>query len=338
MSRSTSLCQFPAAARVNVDVGPQLIAHVGGIARCASPHVCPMCTPIIRERRALEIDLACDIALARGLGVEFVTITCPHKLGDPLADRLSSLTSALQQILSGAPWKRRKGALSYLGAIRAFEVTYGANGWHPHVHALLFFEHPLTAAQRADLRAWMTGRWSGIVERKGYGTLHARHGVDVRQVVDADDVGHYLTKVDGGWNPARELARSDRKKSGKGMSPWQMLEWIHDTGDTAMIPRWQEYESATFGRRAIVWSPGLRHELLGQEDAPSDSELAASEGADLATLVRFLVAPSVWRQHLAAGSNGDFLSRCEDQAAAIIEAQGLTPGVEPWVVTVEASS
>lgn len=336
-SRSSRLCNYPAAARVNVDVGPQLIAHVGGIHRCGSPWCCPLCSPVVREGRALEIDLGASVALSEGMGVELVSITVPHHRNHPLAGRLGDCASALQQILKGSAWDRRKSRLGYAGAIRALEMTWGErNGWHPHVHALLFFDRVLTAAERSDLQTWMTTRWSRICERKLYGTLHRRHGIDVRPVLSPDDgvLKGYLTKIDGGWSAGRELARSDVKSSNGGLTPWQLLGQVMETGESRYARLWQEFERATFGRRALVWSPGLRARLLGTDEAPTDDELAASEGADVATLVRFLVAPSVWLRLQHDGTAGDFLTRCEQRAAEVIDQVDIDP-TDPYVIDVQ---
>lgn len=335
MSVSSRFCQFPVAALVNVDIGPQKIAHIGGIARCGSPWSCPICAPIVRERRAIEIEMACIVGLLQEMGIELVSITVPHRKAHKLAPRLGECANALQQILSGSPWKRRREALGYVGCIRSVEITWShRNGWHPHVHGLMFFDHPLTDDERQDLRDWMSGRWANVCKRKNLGKLHDRIGVDLRQVTkNGNQVGDYLTKLDNGWNPAREIARGDLKKSDHGFTPWDILSAFAETEGDDWKALWQEYERATLSRRAIVWSPGLRERLLGTEAAPTDVELAASEGADVATLVRYLVSPPVWIELQRRGTSAEFLDRCEDFAGRLIDEFAPTPE-NPYEVTV----
>lgn len=310
-SKSSRLCLYPVVAQVVLGVGRSLVAHVGGVARCGSPWSCPVCAPVVRERRAGEIDTGTRQHLDSGGGVEFVTLTLRHHQADRLEDRLAVVARALHLVLQGAPWQRRRRRLGYLGAIRAVEVTDGANGWHPHCHALLFFDRPLTDEERADLRSWMLGRWGAVVERRGFGTVND-HGVDVRRVTPAGEqgIGSYLAKVDGGWGAGLELARSDVKRG----APTQHLTEFAATGCARALARWREYEAATFGKRAIVWSPGLRARLLGDDTEAADEDLAASEGLDLA-LVEAVVAGEDWRRCVDVGRTGELLTEVEQCAA-----------------------
>jgi hypothetical protein len=111
-------------------------------------------------------------------------------------------------------------------------------------------------------------------------------------------------------------------------SPIQHLREFVTTGDVAAVRRWQEYEQATFGKRALRWSPGLRARLLGQEDDVADAELAASEGLDL-TLMRAVVPRTVWDRAVRAGTATELLSELEHVAALIL---ALTPNPQPLEV------
>ncbi len=124
----------------------------------------------------------------------------------------------------------------------------------------------------------------------------------------------YLTKVDGGWGAGLELARSDVKRSAGGFNPWQILGELLETGESCWAARWREYEAATFARRAIVWSPGLRARLLGDEKEQADEELAAAEGADL-TLWRVLVERLRWNEAVRSGEVALVLDDVEAAAA-----------------------
>jgi hypothetical protein len=300
---------------VPVDVGRELVAHVTGIRRCGSPWACPVCAPVVRERRALEIDRGLSAHLAGGGGAVFVTLTLRHHRGDELGPRLALVSEALHECLKGAAWKRRAARLEYLGAIRATEVTWSeANGWHPHVHAVLLLDRPIGDAEADDLRAWLLGRWGGVCERRGFGTLSAAHGVDVQVVRSAPELAGYLTKVDGGWGAGHELARGD-VKAGRvhGLVPAQLLGEFIETGEVRFKLLWQEYERATFGKRAIVWSAGLRRRLLGEEVEESDEALASSEGME-PEFVRFLVEKDHLWEAAKAGTVGDLLSQIEAAA------------------------
>jgi hypothetical protein len=345
-SISSRLCLSARLAEVVVDVGPLLLAHVTGIMRCGSVWACPVCAPVVRGRRAREIDqgtgfwLGLDRSETRrnapevsvnpsesGHGsVLFLTLTVRHHLADGLANRLGVVTRALGQVLSGAPWDRRKEALGYVGAIRAAEITYGRNGWHPHLHALLFFDRELSVRELADLKAWLYGRWGSVCEARGFGSITKANGVDLRPVrASGNELGDYLTKVDGGWGAGLELARADLKggrRSGS-RSPFSILREFLETGDAELLALWKEYEAATFGKRAIVWSRGLRARL-GLAAEVSDEEAAAAEGEDVELWLRALVGSKAWEAHRRAGTGGQLLARIEEAAAS-----GLR-GVHRW--------
>jgi hypothetical protein len=315
---------------VTVDVGRQLIAHVSGIRRCGSPWACPLCAPVVREKRATDIDQGLGYWLDSGGGALFVTHTLRHGRRDALAERMPAVSHALRHCLTGQPWKRRAKALGYRGAIKAVEVTWGlANGWHPHSHTVLILDRPATQAEVADLQAWLFGRWDAVSQRRGLGTLSRQHGLDVRQV-ERSELGGYLTKVEGGWGVGLELARSDLKRGrADRMNPVEILRAFCDTGETKWAALWREYEAATYGRRAVVWSPGLR-ELLGvTEREQSDQEAAAAEGMD-EEFLRVLVGLTRWNGEVKAGTAGELLAEIENLAADLLAAGDTLTGPLRW--------
>jgi hypothetical protein len=261
----------------------------------------------------MEIDAALRHHLDGGGGALLVTLTLRHHRGDTLASRLVPVAESMRAVLHGNPWERRKVALGFVGVMKAVEITHGANGWHPHSHTLMLLERPATEIERRDLDAWLFGRWSSVATRRGLGSVTRANGVDVREVTHAGGLSEYLTVVEGGWSPGLELARSDRKSS----SPFALLRSVLDTGDSRTAALWREYEAATFGRRAVMWSPGLRRRLLGHELEVADEELAASEGFDLA-LLRWLCPADVWNATVRDGTTGALLSEVERAAALVL--------------------
>lgn len=313
-AKSSLQCCYGRGNVVTVDVGRMLTAHVSNVFRCGSPWSCALCAPVVRQRRAMEIDAGLRRHLDGGGGALFVTLTLRHHRGDTLASRLDVITSSLGLVLKGTPWERRKSALGYVGAIKAVEITFGlANGWHPHSHSVLLFERPLSDDERADLRAWLHARWNGIAEKRSLGTVTRRNGVDVRAITTQAGIGEYVSSLDSLWSPGLELSRSDLKRR----APFDLLREVLITGDRTNAARWIEYEQATFGKRAIVWSPGLRALLLGVEVEATDEELAASEGLDLG-LIRALVPTDTWNRTMREANTGRLLSDIERCAAALL--------------------
>ncbi len=317
-SRSSKLCWSPAGAEVVVDVGRSLTAHVSAVHRCGSGWACPVCAPVVRQRRAEEIDQGLNAHLAGGGGGLLATFTCSHGFTDELEPRLAVMTGALTSLLQGSAWARFKKRLGYVGAIRAVEVTWGEdNGWHPHNHVALLFTRPITEDERQALWRWLHDRWAGILLAEGLGSITEAYGVDVRPIT-GDVLGEYLTKVEGGWTAGLELARGDVKQGRKGgRTPFELLGELALTGEVRWRDLWLEYEAATFGKRWLRWTPGLRALLLGDELEQTDEALAASEGLDLA-LVRHLVQAAEFRRHVDDGTTGLLLDQIEDAAGWVI--------------------
>jgi hypothetical protein len=135
-------------------------------------------------------------------------------------------------------------------------------------------------------------------------------------VRETGDLSGYLAKVDGGWGAGLEIARADLKsgKNGNRYTPWDLLTELADTGEAWLADLWCEYDAATFGKRAIYWSPGLK-KRLGVEEV-NDEELAASEGADVG-LVRAYLESKSWDRGVRRGDQGDVLDGIENVAAVL---------------------
>ena len=105
------------------------------------PWTCPVCAAKISERRRHEVAYAMKQAEVLGLRVVLVTLTVPHALGDDVAYIVDRMSSAWTRLWQGRRGQELRLTLGIWGHIRALEVTHGANGFHPHFHALVFF-HP----------------------------------------------------------------------------------------------------------------------------------------------------------------------------------------------------
>lgn len=204
-----------------------------------------------------------------------------------------------------------KSALGVVGQIKAVEITVGANGWHPHVHALMVTQAPLTELQRVELRRHLYSVWSAHCVAEGWRKPSKMRGVDVRPVTDAAELSGYLTKVVGGWGAGHELARTDVKAARRlgSRAPFQVLGDFLATGDADDLELWHEYEAATFGVRSLTWSPGLRS-LMGVGDELTDEEVAALEGEAEADVTVTFDAER-WNGFVRAGTVGIVLADVE---------------------------
>jgi hypothetical protein len=306
-------CGLPIAGEVTIACSKLengVVARVTGIGRCGSPWACPVCAPVVRERRAREIDEACAEALKRGWTIMFVSSTLPHTADDTLKKTFGLLRYGHQATRSGRPWRCIRDGFGFEGSIRAWEMPHGGNGWHPHAHELVFFSG---GRCKADLKAGLHRHYMQTYgQRVEYLTgrpLHPVHGVDVREVTSSAALSAYLAKVEGGWGAGLEVARGDIKATRGGRTPWQLLE-AAGQGEVDALALWSEYEKVTYGKRAIMWSRGLRSKLALEEEEISDEEAAAGqdEGEEIWTMT---LPADRWCAIRRAGSVAYLLEHCE---------------------------
>ena len=268
-------------------------ANFSGLQTCANRWTCPMCGPKIAAERASEIALALTAHHLSGGRVAMVTLTMRHSRAQRLSDLLAGLTGAWSAIRQD---KRSRGLISELtcGWIKRLELTVGPNGWHPHLHVLVFLNPGTTDEQAEQLAEAMYAPWSRRLARSGLGLPIKRHGLrwKVLDLTTAHEkVAQYVASTEyaaapGSLSAALELANAGGKRArGENRTPMQLLADLVNVGLASDLAKWREYEEATRGKAQLLWSNGLRRRLLGALPETSDEEAAESNdlasGADL---------------------------------------------------------
>lgn len=263
------------------------VAHFAGLVTCGSVHACPCCQAKILNRRAEEASEAASRWHRAGNSVIMVNLTMAHDDGDDLAVMLKVIAGVWRRVQQARMWRvlRERHQVAHL--IRSLEHTHGENGWHPHLHVLLFLRGELTAAALADLGIYLKGKWSAELVKAGFRPCDPVHGVTLVPCYSAREAGAYVAKTTDGRAVGNELARGDLKRGrGNHRTPLEILENFRRTGDKADLILWQEYERATKGHQRITWSAGARAELLTGEEEQTDEEIASEEiGGDLLGVV-----------------------------------------------------
>lgn len=267
--------------RLGVLVGVQYDRERGcyfsGIAQCASVWACPSCSAVIRQRRAVEVTEGVGRWLADGHGALLVTLTVPHYASDRLAELWQTVAGGFRGVLQHRQWRHWSERAGVAGSIRAFEVTRGPNGWHPHLHVLVLLERRASAADAEALARLLDNGTAGLWRNHVLDTLGRDingYGVDVRSVWrNGEAVAAYVSKLDSGcWGVGAELARFDLKRGGfDSLSPFQIAE-VACAGDAKASAWWAEFQEASKGRQALTFSAGLRRRL-GLAETLSDDEL-----------------------------------------------------------------
>jgi hypothetical protein len=276
-------------------------AHYTGVQLCGGIHLCPVCSPRIRQERATEIDQAAATWIAQHCtgAVMLLTLTLPHDHGERLADVLGTVRESFGALVSGRAWQTTKLDYGVQFYIASHDSTVGRNGWHPHLHILLFGRYALDDEDLAALERAIWKRWSDAVTKRGHRRPSRKHGVQLERARNRTDVARYVCQVVAGDDVddartvpvALEMARGDLKTSHHAgqRTVWQLLrdlterraregEWTPamDAADERDLALWLEWEKATKGVRAIRWSRGLRV-AVGLDEEKSDEEIVAAE-------------------------------------------------------------
>lgn len=238
-------------------------AGFGNVEHCNSIWACPCCGAVIRSERAKEIQQAVAAHQKTGGQLLFFTGTLRHHAGDSLNETLDAILKAWSKLIQNTPWKKKKERFGINGYIRSVEITYSEkNGWHPHVHVLLFLDEEMTDLDFEFFKGWLFDRWAMMIERHGCG-VPTKQGLNLQKVDKKGEVlGKYLAKFqeEKSWRVGSEMARSDVKhgRSTGSINPFELLS--EDCGLTEKKRQglWIEYYKATKGRRALTWSRGLK--------------------------------------------------------------------------------
>ena len=165
-----------------------------------------------------------------------------HHLGDDLSALNLARQRAWRRLTQGAPWKRLAARLGIMHWIRGTDDTYGANGWHPHLHVLVFTRSMGGEREQAlrDLRV----RWQGCVA-KALGSAHvpSSRGVDLRTCRRED----YIAKLG-----LEIVAPNTKRARGVGRTPWEVANDAAQD-DAASLRLWVCYTRARKGVRQLTW-------------------------------------------------------------------------------------
>lgn len=320
-------------------------AGYAGVVTCGSVHVCPCCGTSIRRVRQDELDQVGQFWECQSCGLVMMTLTMRHYPRDPLAELAEMQRQAWKigfGMNAGRTWRDAKKTYGVRGFVRAWEVTYGPNGWHVHYHVLLFLARPLASGQVASLQHLAFEIWSVALVKVG-ARMPVETGEDGKPVavkIDAPDRGEsgkmarYLMKGQDGktkWGIAAELTRQDVKQGQSGhRTPFEIARDAIE-GDAQSIELWREFAQTATGMRALYWSNGLRALLkdMGFKlDDRKDGEVAADEAAAGTPLA--LIPAETWYRHIA---------RTPGRALALLRAAerlgiiGIRTLIEQWGLT-----
>lgn len=312
------------------------VAFYGDTQHCSSIWACPVCAATIRKQRAREITQAVEAHQKKGGEIAFLTLTLRHHRQDPLQKTLDTVLEGWRNLVRGRRWRDLKKTFNIVGYIRAIEVTYSPeNGWHPHVHILLFLGEGIALTSQnikvieSDIFSW----WEKWCTEKTGKTPTRERGIDLQKVDTKGRVlSRYLSKVqtekEQKWTVAAELSRTDIKRGRKrSVTPFQLLEPRNPLSEQQRYALWTEYVDASKGRRAITWSRGLKDRYSIADI--SDEETIEEEQRE--SLPRYIAMASRYQKALRKGRATAVLEAAEreDWVAVTLEIPGILLPEDP---------
>lgn len=297
---------------VEVRQRPDGRAYFGNLQTCGSVWACPHCADKILAVRAAELQTGIRAHWSQGGSCALLTLTMRHRPGQRLADLWDALTAAWRAASGGTSGTRRHW--SSIEWVKRVEVTVGPNGWHVHIHALLFLDGDQVAdldpLSDATFRAWRLALIKSGMEAPEEGP-----GIDLKRLSLAgmrQEVAAYLAKGtytgavalnerqgvaerSDGVNDSRlvalEIASANKRARGSNRTPFQVLADFVRAGEASDAELWREWEASSFGRRAMTWSRGTRDRLLSDAELTDDQAAQEDDGAGVVIAV---INPEVW--------------------------------------------
>jgi hypothetical protein len=251
-------------------------------------------------------------------------------------------------------WKRGFASrYEIAGTTRTAEITDGANGWHSHLHALVWTEGPASRETADKLSGELSRRWASRCKAVGLPAPDPKVGCRVdpatRDKAGQAALARYIAKVQekdaNGKETSRalasELVRGDTKlaRGAKGRTAYDLAS-LAIAGDEQARERWWEYERATRGRRCLTWTHGLQErlaELCGDElQELDDDELNDQLAEQEARQPNLAIGRRPFRMAVAGRRGGRADVAMAGFVGGLVAVEellgrwGLMPGVDFW--------
>lgn len=271
-------------------------ARLSKVKTCGSVWACPVCASKVAEQRRLELAHAMREHVRAGGYAYLLTFTFPHYIGQGLSELMPPFMKARQSFQNGRKWKVVMERANKVGVVNSLEVTYGiGNGWHPHLHMLVFCDAGAFAEGQPDEAGrlqsaaidHLRGEWVRLLEKRelvgaSNRAWAGRYSLDVRGGAHAAE---YIAKWghDEQWGLSSELT-SAHAKTGKRdtwgtkdhYTPFQLLA-MAAAGDGHAICAFREFVGEFDGKRMLTWSKGLKARFgianIEDEEAATEPEL-----------------------------------------------------------------
>ncbi len=231
---------------------------IGNVQTCGSVWSCPVCASRIAVEKGKLVQKALVYAKENNQVPIMVALTASHAIHTPLKDFKGAFKAAWKMFSSHRRWRKFKKQYGLKHWIANREITYGTNGWHYHMHLLVFMDavELKYADEGIALEETLTELWLSCLAHNGLSGLDEY----ALKVSASENVGvEYLTKI-GLTEDAKtgdlqyEMTASSEKKSG--YTIWDILRHA-SYGDKKSKRLYIEFVGVMFGDSFLSFSKGF---------------------------------------------------------------------------------
>mgnify|MGYP003376372993 CR=1 FL=1 len=260
-----------------------------GTLKCSSIYQCNLCQQTVLSQRKIELEAIAKQHLETGGGIYLVTLTVKHSKKDKLENLLGSsktksgVLGAYNYLISkDRNFKKLLDKYGVAMSCRVFEVTYGVNGYHAHIHSNVYTNSKLSEKQVLSFQKEFYKLWKMSIKKVGLECIEKRAVL----ITDASTNSSYITK----FSSSSELTTNHIKEAKNGNYTINQLEnLLLDENQTA-IPLKElkmilsDYYKYCYGKRFLTWSDktGLKKKYLTQSmlEEQSDEEILDSSNIE----------------------------------------------------------
>lgn len=210
-----------------------------GALRCKSLF-CPRCHDERQKELRHRLEAVLDAGIQRNIDIRFLTFTLPHPSAISLAQQNDLITAGYQSARESSRYRRLVAAGRLFGLVNIPDLTWGTNGWHLHVHTLLFAETRIFAQESARI---IEDKFKFGLQKLGLAP--GRICFDDRPIWDAEGLAGYL-------------ARSWHRSPAAGLTPLGLLDEAMRGSDGAASRYFEAYAARRSKQRGVVHGPLAR--------------------------------------------------------------------------------
>lgn len=254
-------------------------AGLENLVTCGSICSCPVCAHKKMMEYAHDIKKALEYAKQNNLMPVMLTLTARHYRNYRLETFVSKFKSAWRYFANGRVYRGIKRDYGIEHSITAREVTRqrtDGNGWHYHMHILLFLDKSqvLDNEAQSELENMFADRWMTALERE---RLTGIPDIACKLSAGANVGEQYLTKLGITHEAKGQLEYEMTGSENKGATVWDILKDASN-GCEECKQLYLEYVQVMTGENWITFSHGFRAlieniELLDDDNQDDDRKL-----------------------------------------------------------------